>query len=58
MAGKLHSHKVSINDRKRMNKRTSDMRKNGSAKGDIQQIFSKYYKDQVRALYRAVSEDK
>jgi len=58
MAAKLHSHKVVINDRRRENKRTSDILRKGTPKRALHQVFNAYYKDQLRALYRAVCRDK
>ena len=57
MNTKNYSHKVTINDRRRENKRTTDISKKGTGKKAIQSVFESYYKDQVRALYRAVSGD-
>ena len=57
MTGKLHSHKVTIGDRRRQNKKASDVRRKGVPKKTLQTVFDSYYRDQVRALYRAVSGD-
>lgn len=57
MKPKLHSHKVSLNDRRRDKKMTHDtLNKSGEVK-QVRQMFDTYYKDQVRALYRAVAKD-
>ena len=58
MGGKTYSHKVTINDKRRTNKRTTDMMKRGVSKRTLQNVFDTYYRDQLKALYRAVSEDK
>lgn len=57
MADKLHSHKVTIGDRRRQNKKVSDVRRKGDPKKALRTVFDNYYRDQVRALYRAVSGD-
>ncbi len=58
MARKLHTHKVTINDQRRVNKEASDLSKKGVSKKTLNQVFNAYYKDQVRALYRAVTGPK
>ena len=58
MARKLHTHKVTINDQRRANKKTTDSKKKGTSKKVISEVFNNYYKDQVRALYRAVLDTK
>ena len=55
MKKKVHTHKVTLNKRRRDNKKTSDMMSKGNSKKTVQEIFNTYYKDQVRALYRAVA---
>ena len=57
MTPKLHNHKVSLNQRRRDKKMTHDTLKKSIASSDVKQMFDAYYKDQVRALYRAVSKD-
>jgi hypothetical protein len=54
MGTKLHTQHVSINDQRRENKKVSDVKRNGSPKQAIRQVYNSYYKDQVRALYNAV----
>ncbi|MFH1798943.1 MAG: hypothetical protein ABH844_06410 [Candidatus Omnitrophota bacterium] len=58
MVEKLHTHKVVLGDRHGANKRTSGMRKHGTSKGPLREIFDTYYRNQVRALYRVVSKGK
>ena len=58
MAQKLHTHKVTINEKRRTNKKTSDLKKRGASKKALGDVFNAYYKDQVRALYRSVIRDK
>ena len=58
MSAKLHSHKVTLNERRRTNKKTRDLMKKGVSKENLQQVFDSYYRDQVRALYRAIYEEK
>jgi lysine/ornithine N-monooxygenase len=57
MTNKNYSHKVSITDQRRQNKRANDVSRKGIEKKVLQSVFESYYKDQVRALYRAVSGD-
>jgi hypothetical protein len=57
MNEKLHSHRVSINDKRRTNKKRSDLSRKDLRSKDIQQVFNMYYRDQVRALYRAVTDN-
>ena len=54
MGKPFHTHKVTINDRRRDNKKKSDVLNKGASPEDVQQVFNTCYKDQVRALYRAV----
>jgi len=54
-AKKLHTQKVTISKRRRDNKKTSDVMNKGTKPNALQNIFNTYYKDQVKALYRAVS---
>jgi hypothetical protein len=56
MAAKLHTHKVTLSERRRRNKRANDARSKASSKKNLEQVFNAYYKDQVRALYRVISE--
>lgn len=58
MVGKLHSHRVTIGSRRRVNKKKNDMMKKTISKEALNQVFNSYYRDQVRALYRAVSKDR
>ncbi len=55
---KLHSHRVTLGERRRSNKKRSDMLRKGVDKGELQQVFNTYYKDQVKALYRAIFRNK
>ena len=54
----LHTHRVSINDRRRDNKKKMDVLRRGASPDDLQKVFNTFYKDQVRALYRAVLRDR
>lgn len=58
MTGKFYTHKLTMNDRRRMNKQTSDARKPGVPKAALQEVFNNFYKDQLRALYRVVSKER
>lgn len=57
-AAKLYSQRVTINDRKRDRKRKVDLLKRGVSKEAYNHVFESYYRDQVRALWRAVIDDK
>jgi len=50
----FHTHKVTINDRRRDNKKKTDVLSKGVSSDEVQQVFNTCYRDQVRALYRAV----
>ena len=54
MTKKGHMQNVTINDRRRDNKKTNDLISKGTGKQTMNTIFDKYYRDQVRALYRTV----
>jgi lysine/ornithine N-monooxygenase len=55
MTKNRYSHKVTLNERRRENKKTSDLNGKSVSKRDVRNVFDTYYKNQVRALYRAVS---
>ena len=54
MVNKNFSHKITINEKRRENKRASDVSGKVVSKKAVRNVFENYYKDQVRALYRAV----
>ena len=54
MTQNKHSHKVTINEKRRENKRTADMSGKPVFKKIEKNIFETYYRNQIRALYRAV----
>jgi len=58
MTTKLYTHKVTINDKRRNNKKQTDSLSRKTSKNSIYQVFNLYFRDQVRALYRTVSKDK
>lgn len=58
MAAKLFTHKVTINDKRRKNKKQTDLARKKTSKDSLHQVFNLYYRDQVRALYRTVSKDR
>ena len=58
MTAKLFTHKVSINDKRRKNKKQTDLARKKGSKDSMHQVFNLYYRDQVRALYRTVSNGK
>ena len=58
MKKKVHSHKVTINEKRRTNKQVSDFKSKTANKKAIKEVFNSYYKDQVRALYNAVYNSK
>ena len=55
MTKKNYSQKVMISDKRRENKRVSDLNNKAVSKEVVTGVFETYYKNQVRALYRAVS---
>ena len=57
MTEKFYSHQVNLNQRRRTRKSTNDLMSKGTPKGGLNEVFNAYYKDQVRALYRAVLSD-
>jgi len=58
MTAKLFTHKVTINDKRRKNKKQTDLARKKASKDSMHQVFNLYYRDQVRALYRTVSNGK
>ena len=52
----LHSHKVTINGKRRANKQISDCKNKGFQNKEMKEVFDSYYKNQVRALYRAICD--
>lgn len=54
MTKKNFSHKVTINEQRRENKRVADLSSKTVSKRVVRNVFETYYKNQVRALYRAV----
>jgi len=58
MRGRISSQKKGINARRRENKKRSDLLNKRSAKHEVNLVFNKFYKDQVEALYKAVSKGK
>lgn len=58
MAAKLYSHKVTIADKKRQRKRTTDMAGKAVSRRALFQAFNTYYKGPVSALYKTIFGDK
>ena len=58
MTTKRYTHKVTLNDKRRNNKKQTDSLSRKTSKNSIHQVFNLYFRDQVRALYRTVSKDK
>jgi hypothetical protein len=56
MAKKLHTHKVTLNEKRRQNKKANDARRKSGKNGSVEQVFNAYYRDQVRALYQVISD--
>jgi hypothetical protein len=54
MIKRNYSHKVSINERRRDNKKMADLNCKMVSKKEVSNVFETYYKNQVRALYKAV----
>ena len=57
-AAKLHTHRVTINDKRRSRKKQRDTLERGIPKDALSHVFESYYRDQVRALWRAVLDEK
>lgn len=55
MAAKRHTHRVTLNDQRRESKMAHDVLKKGVSKHEVSKVFNTYYRDQVRALYKAIS---
>lgn len=54
MSTKLHIHKVTLDERQKAKKTENGIRGKSISKIAFSQMFDAYYRDQVRALYRAV----
>jgi lysine/ornithine N-monooxygenase len=54
MSGKKHQHKVTINDKRRANKKITDMNSKAVSRKVVKSVFETYYRNQVRDLYRDV----
>ncbi len=57
MVKKLHVHNLTIGGKRTVGKKTRDIREKNMPKKNVQNVFDTYYRDQVRALYRAISKD-
>ncbi|MDD3089622.1 MAG: hypothetical protein PHT95_06740 [Candidatus Omnitrophica bacterium] len=58
MFNEKFGHKVNLSDRRRENKHKSDLL-NRNVDGDmLQTVYNQYYKEQVRALYKVVCQDR
>ena len=58
MRKKQYEQNVTLNGRRRDNKKTNDaMSKSGGGR-ELQRVFNTFYRDQVRALYRVISRSK
>ena len=51
---KNFKHSVTINDKRRKNKKKVDLSSKTISKDDLNQVFNSYYRNQVRALYDVV----
>ena len=59
MSGKTYTHEVTVASRHRDNRKSqSEGRGNAAPKQAVKLTFDAYYRDQVRALYRAVCREK
>jgi len=58
MTKKVYSHKVTLSDRRRENKKAKDMLRKDTSVEPLFQVFNTYYRDQVRALYKTVTRGK
>jgi hypothetical protein len=54
MVKKLHEHNITINDMRRQNKKAHDMQKKAISRRALHQVFNTYYRDQVKALCKAI----
>ena len=51
---KKHVHKVTVNERRRANKKRSDLLRKDGPGGDLKTVFDSYYRGPLKALYRRI----
>jgi hypothetical protein len=49
-----HVHKVTLNERRRTNKRRNDLLSKRASGGDLKSVFDAYYRGPLKALYRKI----
>ena len=57
MAIQFTDRKEEISDRRRVNKKRSDLLQKGPFKHEVGLVYNTFYREQVSSLYRAVKED-
>ncbi|MFH1847313.1 MAG: hypothetical protein ABH869_07155 [Candidatus Omnitrophota bacterium] len=55
MVKKTYNHKVTLSDRRRTNKRKTDLKRKGISTQSLSYMFNLYYKDPARALYKEIN---
>lgn len=55
---KNFSHKVSMQQQRREQKAFTDLSKKGVSDKALKHVFNNYYRDQVQALYRAITRNR
>lgn len=58
MVKKKYSHKVSMRRGTKGNRALSDLKRRNVSDKAYKYVFDNYYRDQVEALYRAISRNK
>ncbi len=58
MGKKKYSHKVSMRQGPKGNRALNDLKRRNVSDKAFKYVFDNYYKDQVEALYRAISRNK
>jgi lysine/ornithine N-monooxygenase len=53
---KKHVHKVTLNEKRRQNKKRSDLLKKGVSTESLQNVFDSCYKGPLSALYKRIKE--
>jgi hypothetical protein len=53
---KKHVHRVTINEKRRRNKKHNDMMSRAISSDSLQSIFNTYYRGPLSALYRKIKE--
>ncbi|MGB2599679.1 MAG: hypothetical protein WBD04_04220 [Candidatus Omnitrophota bacterium] len=56
MKRKKHVHKVTLTEKRRQNKKRSDLMSKAISSDGLQSIFNTYYRGPLSALYRKIKE--